>query len=57
MISYIVDTSKCARNCIISFEVQGVSYGNVLFELALRVRRTNNVVELLCLVASRGVDI
>ena len=37
--------------------VQGVSYWNVLFELALRGRRTNNVVELLCLVASGGVDI
>ena len=39
------------------FRIQGVSYWNVIFELALRGRRTNNFVELLCLVALGGVDI
>ena len=39
------------------FLLQGVSYWNVLFELALRGRRINNFVELLCIVASGGLEI
>ena len=54
--SYPLDT-VCLWQLLIFEILQGVSYWNVLFELALRVRRTNNVFELLCLVASGGVDI
>ena len=39
------------------FHIQGVSHWNVFFELALRGRRTDNLVKLLCLVASGGVGI
>ena len=37
--------------------IQGISFRNSLFKLALRDRRTNIVFDLWCLVASGGADI
>ena len=37
--------------------VQGVSYWNVRFQMALRRRRINNFIELWCLVASGSLEI
>ena len=42
---------------MLTFKIQGVSYWNGWNLMALRGRRSNNFVELWCLVASGGVDI
>ena len=54
-LSFVPWLSMYLAFSMIKIQVQGVSYWNVL--KALRCRRTNNCVEIWCLVASGGVDI
>ena len=49
--------TRTRAGAAIFVQIQGVSYWNVLFELALRGWRINKFVALWCLVASGGADI